>query len=212
MDLAALWKVSYGMYALCVKDGETPTGCIINTVMQVTSDNPTLAISLNKKNYTYEVIQRTKKFSLSILSEKSNPNIIARLGFACGRTMKKFEGGFFEWKELDGLPVIKGNCCGHIICEVLNVFDVDTHSIILARIKDTKTCTEYPPMTYTYYHDVIKGKAPKTAPTYQAPVAKKDAWVCSICGYVYDGDLTKEPDTWVCPICKKPKSVFVKKV
>ena len=48
MDKSVLWKISYGMYALTVMDGERPTGCIINTAVQVTSDNPTIAISVNK--------------------------------------------------------------------------------------------------------------------------------------------------------------------
>ena len=34
-------------------------------------------------------------------------------------------------------------------------------------------------MTYKYYHEVIKGKAPKNAPTYQAPekITNKETWV-----------------------------------
>ena len=63
-------------------------------------------------------------------------------------------------------------------------------------------------MTYKYYHDVVKGKAPKNAPTYQAPEEKKNTWVCSICGYIYEGDLTQEPDSWVCPICGVGKDMF----
>lgn len=49
-------------------------------------------------------------------------------------------------------------------------------------------------MTYKYYHEVIKGKAPKNAPTYQAPekITDKETWACQICGYIYEGDLTKE--------------------
>ena len=62
------------------------------------------------------------------------------------------------------------------------------------------------------YHEVIKGKAPKNAPTYQAPekITDKETWACQICGYIYEGDLTKEPEDFVCPICKQPKSMFKK--
>ena len=28
---------------------------------------------------------------------------------------------------------------------------------------------------------------------------------CSICGYIYEGDITKEPDTYTCPVCFVPK-------
>ena len=83
-------------------------------------------------------------------------------------------------------------------------------------------------MTYAYYHNIIKGKSPKNAPTYQPEdldtidSASSDSsstssnssgngkWVCSICGYVYDGDIPFEelPDTFVCPICKQGKDKF----
>ncbi len=41
MDMSVLWKLTYGMYALTAMDGARPTGCIINTAIQVTSANPT---------------------------------------------------------------------------------------------------------------------------------------------------------------------------
>ena len=78
--------------------------------------------------------------------------------------------------------------------------------------QDAKVTSDYNPMTYKYYHEVIKGKAPKNAPTYQAPekITDKETWACQICGYIYEGDLTKEPEDFVCPICKQPKSMFKK--
>ena len=73
-------------------------------------------------------------------------------------------------------------------------------------------------MTYAYYHKVIKGKSPKNAPTYIADggenMEKKTEakYVCSVCGYEYDGDTPFEdlPDDYICPVCGQPKSVFVK--
>ena len=45
--------------------------------------------------------------------------------------------------------------------------DCGTHEVVIARLVDTQK-GEGIPMTYAYYHDVIKGKAPKNAPTYRA--------------------------------------------
>lgn len=39
MDLSVLHKLTYGMYAVGTLDGIRPAGCIVNTVIQVTSDN-----------------------------------------------------------------------------------------------------------------------------------------------------------------------------
>lgn len=63
-----------------------------------------------------------------------------------------------------------------------------------------------------------------TRPDYYRPPTKKERkkerkenemteqWICTVCGYVYDGDIPFEelPDDYVCPICGEPKSVFVK--
>lgn len=36
-------------------------------------------------------------------------------------------------------------------------------------------------------------------------------WTCSLCGYIYDGEIPFEdlPDDWVCPICGAAKDLFV---
>jgi len=32
--------------------------------------------------------------------------------------------------------------------------------------------------------------------------------VCSVCGFVYEGDLDAEPDDYKCPLCGCAKGVF----
>ena len=62
MDSKALFKIGYGLYVLTAGVSEEDVknskfnvqdnGCIINTVMQVTSDPCQIAIAVNKLNYT----------------------------------------------------------------------------------------------------------------------------------------------------------------
>ena len=208
MDNSVLWKLTYGMYAIGTLDEQRPTGCIVNTVIQITSENPIIAISMNKNNYTYEAIKKTGKFSVSILSEKTNQNVIASLGFTSGRDKDKFDGKIFNFMYFDGMPVVKENSCGYIVADVVGMQETETHMVILARVANTMKGVDLSPMTYKYYHEVIKGKAPKNAPTFQQEEAKPKSFVCDICGYVYEGDLQAEPDSFVCPICKQDKSHF----
>lgn len=35
-------------------------------------------------------------------------------------------------------------------------------------------------------------------------------YVCDVCGYVYEGDITAEADDYVCPVCGVDKSHFEK--
>lgn len=210
MDTSILWKLSYGMYAIGTLDGDRPTGCIVNTVVQVTSELPTIAVSMNKANFTYEAIKETGRFAVSILSERTTQNVIAKLGFSSGRDTNKFAGNIFKWELYDGLPIIKENAAGYMTAKVLAMHELESHYVILARVEDTLAGLDYTPMTYKYYHEVIKGKAPKNAPTYQEEVQGQDKWICGVCGYIYEGDLQQESDDFICPICGQPKRSFKK--
>jgi flavin reductase (DIM6/NTAB) family NADH-FMN oxidoreductase RutF/rubredoxin len=210
MDTSILWKLSYGMYAIGTLDGSRPTGCIVNTVVQVTSELPTIAVSMNKENFTYEAIKKTGRFAVSILSERTTQNVIAKLGFSSGRNTDKFAGNIFAWELYEGLPIIKENAAGYMVAKVLAMHELESHYVILARVENTLAGVDYTPMTYKYYHEVIKGKAPKNAPTYQEQVQGQDKWICGVCGYIYEGDLLQESDDFICPICGQPKQSFKK--
>lgn len=73
--------ISYGMYLVSTKD-EKNVGCIINTLIQITSENPIIAISLNKNNETNRVITNTNKFAVSVLSEDIDQEIIKTFGYS----------------------------------------------------------------------------------------------------------------------------------
>lgn len=215
MEMSVLHKITYGMYAVGTLDGNRPTGCIVNTVIQVTSKNPIVAVSMNKDNFTYEAIKKSGRFSISILSEISDRNVIAELGFSCGRDVDKFCGENFSCEMLDGLPVVKENSCGYLVCDVIAMHDAETHCIIMGRLKNAISGNNASkPMSYDYYHSVIKGRAPKNAPTYQEEIVNNPGseirYACEVCGYIYEGDITKEADDFICPICKQPKSAFKK--
>ncbi|NBK97976.1 MAG: hypothetical protein EOM50_08155 [Erysipelotrichia bacterium] len=213
MDKTVLYDLTYGLYAIGVKDKDRDCGCIVNTVFQISGEGPIIALSMNKDNYTFDLIKETQKFSVSILSEKTNPEVISRLGFVSGKDHDKWQN--FAYDHFGGLPIVKENVLGHMICEVVSMSETSTHFVILAKVVNAQKDVKGVAMTYTYYHNVIKGKAPKKAPTYQEesiPSTTKDTWVCSVCGYVYDGDdFDAEPDTYECPICHVPKMMFEKK-
>lgn len=210
MDKTVLYDLSYGLYAIGAKDNERDCGCIVNTVFQISGEGPIIALSMNKDNYTYELIKRNNQFSVSILSEATNPEVINKLGFVSGKDNDKWNG--FAYDHMDGLPIVKENTLGHMICEVQSMVETTTHFVILAKVINAAKDSKGTAMTYAYYHNVIKGKAPKKAPTYQEESEVKDVWVCSVCGYIYDGpNFEAEPDTYECPICHVPKMMFEKK-
>jgi len=62
MNLNALHKLSYGMYIVASRKGDKLNGQIANTVFQITSEPPTVAVSINKQNLTHEYIKVSKVF------------------------------------------------------------------------------------------------------------------------------------------------------
>lgn len=216
MNNHVLRDISYGMYIVSLK-GEV--GCFINTLTQITAQNPIISISLNKENYTNEMLKQEKKFAISILSENTRPEVISQFGFFSSREVKKFED--VEKKFVEGIPVITENTCGYLIAEVMQIIDCETHDVFIARVLDAEKLLDQKPMTYQYYHEVIRGKAPKQAPTYVEEKIEGcttqgfSKYQCIVCGHIYDeavegvkfDDL---PDDWVCPICHVGKEQFQK--
>ena len=80
MNTMIFRDMSYGVYVTTSLDGDRPVGCITNSIMQITSDPATIAVSVNHDNYTNSCIAKTGKFAFSILSENSDPWIPEQQG------------------------------------------------------------------------------------------------------------------------------------
>ena len=191
MDTGVLFKIGYGLYVLTASEGEKDNGCIINTVMQVTSDPVQVAIAVNKKNYTNGMIQRTKKFNLSILSLDAKFETFKHFGYQSGKDVNKFESYESAKRSPNGVLYITEGVNSFISAYVKNEIDLGTHTLFIAQLVEAQSLNNKPTMTYDYYQNNVK---PKPQPT-----AKK-GWRCKICGYVYEGENL--PPDFICPICK----------
>jgi len=166
MNNWVLTKLSYGVYVVTSwAEGGKPTGCTANSAMQVTSSPATVAVSINHDNFTNECIAKSGRFAVNILGESSSPAIIGNFGFKSGRDSEKFA----EKPALqDYLPVVDG-AVACITCKVIDKLESATHTVFLGEVTGAEILNETDePMTYAYYHKVIKGKSPKNAPTYIA--------------------------------------------
>lgn len=208
MNTMAFRKLSYGVYVISTWDKVRPVGCTANSVMQITSQPATLAVSIHHDNYTNQCIKQDGRFAVSILSESSDPAVIGVFGFQSSREKDKFDGIGRELKH--NMPVIKDSSA-YMICEVVDTMETQTHTVFLGKVLDADLLKDGEPMTYAYYHKTVKGKSPKNAPAYLPEADAEGAkWICSICGYVYDEEipLHEQPEDYRCPICRQPKSAF----
>jgi len=164
MNNWAFTKLSYGVYVITAwAEGGRPTGCTANSAMQVTSSPATVAVSINHDNFTNECIKKSGRFAVNVLGENSAPSIIGNFGFKSGKDSDKFT----EKPALqDFLPIVDG-AIACITCKVIDSMESATHTVFLGEVTGAEILNETDePMTYAYYHKVIKGKSPKNAPTY----------------------------------------------
>ena len=223
MNLKALYKLGYGLYVVSSRKGDRLTGQIANTVFQITSEPPTIAVSINKNNLTHELIKESKVLMVSVISQDTPLSFIGHFGFKSGRGIDKFKGINYKIDETQ-TPVVTENALAYLEAKVVQEVDVGTHTIFIGELVGADVLREGGPMTYAYYHQVKRGTTPKAAPSYveekrEAPKMAK--YKCTVCGYVYNPELgdpdgsikpgtpfEEIPDDWVCPICGAAESDF----
>ena len=167
MNLNALHKIGYGMYIVGSHQGEKRNGQIANTVFQITSEPPTVAISINKNNLTHEYIKASHVFSASVLCQTAPLPFIGGFGFKSGRDTDKLKGVNYKVGQT-GSPIFLDNTVAYLEAEVIQDVDVGTHTIFIGKVVAADILNENPCMTYEYYYQVKRGTTPRSAPSYIA--------------------------------------------
>ena len=199
MDMSAMFKISYGLFVLSAKNTSKQNGCIVNTVMQVTSTPNRIVVAVNKNNFTHDMIVSSKEFNISMLSTSVPFEVFKHFGFQSGKDVNKFDS--FEHKIApNGIAYLDKNTTAYLSAKVVSITDLGTHSLFLADVTDAVKLSDEDSVTYDYYQKNIKPN-PTAKP-------KKTVWRCKICGYEYEGE--ELPADFICPLCKHPASDFEK--
>ena len=195
-DLNALFNIGYGLYVVTSNDGTRDNGLIVNTVSQVTNTPNRVAVTINKANYSYHIIQQTGILNVNCLDVSAPFSVFQNFGFRSGRTADKFEG-IEELRSDNGLRFLPRYVNSFMSLKVESVVDLDTHGMFICSVTEARVMSDRQTMSYTYYQDNVKPK-PETE--------GKKGFVCKVCGWVYEGDTL--PDDIVCPLCKHGAADF----
>lgn len=201
VDNKALFKIGYGLYVVTTNDGKRDNGMICNTVVQVTGEPPRLAVTINKTNYSHDVIRETGKMNVCTLAKSAPFSVVEDFGFRSGRDYEKFSSAGFTRSE-NGLAVVSHYCNSFFSLSVESYVDLGTHGMFICAVTEAQILSDEQTMTYDYYQTDVKPK-----PAAAAPGGAK-RWICPICGYVYEGE-GQPPADYLCPLCKHPGSEFV---
>lgn len=215
MDETALFKLTHGLYVLGTVDGDRPVGSVVDAVMQVANKPLVIALSCHNRSYTKECVERDRRFSLSVLCKNVDPFVVANFGFQSSRDIDKWDN--VDYFIDNGLPYLK-NGLARLSAVVTQVIAYESNTLFLAQVESCDNLEEGEPLTYNNYRDYFKDEVIKSFNEYKQRKEKEKnkmsdegkKWVCTVCEYVYDGDVPFEelPDDWACPVCGVGKDMF----
>jgi len=195
-DLSALFNIGYGLYVVTSSDGKKDNGLIVNTVTQVTNTPNRVAVTINKENYSHHIIKQTGKMNINCLTVEAPFKVFEAFGFVSGRNVDKF-ADCTPFRSDNGLVFLPRYINSFMSLKVEQYIDLDTHGMFICSITESRVISDKETMTYNYYLDNVRPK-PDTE--------GKQGYVCTICGYVYEGDTL--PDDYICPLCKHGAADF----
>ena len=231
IDRSAFHVLSYGLYLVTAIDEKGKKyGCVANTFQQVASDPPMVSIALHRDNATTKAIKESGKYAVSVLDETATMELIGLFGFRSSLDVDKFGDVDHEMCSSD-LPRVRQSSVAVFSIEVKEIVDAGTHLMFVGKVLSAERISDKDPLTYAFYHKVLKGKTPPKAVSFveesTADVVTADGapaieyvkessnaeskgprygWRCKLCGYI---EMTDElPDDYVCPICGVGKDMF----
>ncbi len=196
IDLSALFKIGYGLYVVTCRDGEKDNGMILNTAIQVTNTPARLSVTINKANYSHDVIKKTGKMNVNCLTVEAPFKVFEVFGFQSGKDVNKF-ADCTPLRSENGLIYLPKYINAYLSLSVEQYIDLDTHGMFICTLDEARVISDVESMTYSYYHSNVKPKP---------QAKKKTGFVCKICGYIYEGEIL--PDDFICPLCLHPASDF----
>lgn len=174
-DKTIMFEISYGMYLIGSSSGERFNAQAANSVIQVSPDPDVIITAcINKNNLTHRFIQETKRFSVSILSDRSSLEFIGWFGFRSGNKINKFGNEQFTFnyivEDFGGIkiPVVTDNSLSYLIAEVVSSHDVGSHTVFFGKVVGGKKISDGKILTYSDYHTLKSGMTPKSAPSFIA--------------------------------------------
>ena len=190
IDTNALYKLEYGLFVITSNDGAKDNAMINNTVFQVANNPNKIAVSINKKTYSHDVIKNSGIMNVNCLTVDAPFSLFEKYGFKSGRDTNKFSQDGNKYAE-NNLIVLQEYINSYISLKVVDYSDLGSHGLFICEITEAKVLNDEKSMSYSYYHENVK---PKKADN------SKKGFICKICGYVYEGE--ELPQDFICPLCK----------
>lgn len=156
MEQEILNKISYGLYIVTANQNGRDNGCIIDTVMQVSKEPQIISFSIYKTSYTCEMIQNTRRCTISLLNNEVQIEMIKHFAYQSGRDVDKF-ASFYECKKtVNGTMAILKDTNAYFLVDIKHQLDFGSHILFIGEPTEGEILCNGPTVTYDYYAKNIK--------------------------------------------------------
>ena len=193
----AMFKINYGLYLLSANDENKDNACIINAVNQITENPKRISIAVNKQNLTHDMVLKTGKFSISVLTEETPFSVFSKFGYHSGKDTDKFADVNNIERCTNGTAYLPEYSNAIICAKVVDTQDYGTHTLFVGEVESSEVLSDSPSLTYSHY---LENTRVKTV------TEKKKGFRCKICDYIYEGETL--PTDYICPVCKHGAADF----
>jgi flavin reductase (DIM6/NTAB) family NADH-FMN oxidoreductase RutF len=156
----ALFQVTHGLYILTAATSSRANGQCLDALMQVTNVPPRVAIGVNKRSLTHEMIAATDRFGVNVLDRDNprSPGVVQHFGFQSGRTVDKFATLPYLLGQ-SGVPILP-DAKAFYECQVLPemTLDLGTHTLFIGLVESAGTREKGEPLTYNEYRATMRRK------------------------------------------------------
>ncbi|WP_432742133.1 flavin reductase family protein [Methylobacter sp. G7] len=141
-------QISHGVYVIGVGVGERQNAFTAAWVMQVSFDPLMLAISINPKHYSYQLLQESGVCTVNVLAQDQYA-----LAEHFGRPAEAKMAGF-QWKAAEsGAPVLSESLA-YFDCQVSHYADAGDHKIAVCKVVAAAKLNQGKPLLYSQTGDM----------------------------------------------------------
>ena len=134
-----------GVTLVTASDGDGPHGMTVSSFTSVSLEPPWILISLERTARTHRMVEETRVFGVSILSEAQR-ELAERFAGRVADAEDRFTGVDFELTA-NGVPFVHGSLA-FLDCRVVQAFPAGTHTLFVGEVLDGRQSQNALPLVY----------------------------------------------------------------
>ncbi len=129
----ALQMMPYGFYSITSREGDAVNAMVANWIMQVSFEPRLVAMAIQKKSYSFGLIQKEGVFAVNIFN-KQDAEVLKLFTKGRAKNPEKMKGVNFTPGPQTGCPILEG-AAAYLECEVIAIHDDGgDHNLVVGKV------------------------------------------------------------------------------